>query len=473
MNRYYLRVRALRRRPRTPLPTPYAALPTARAAASPTSLVSSPSTVRILPLRVNFTWTLVGNVVYAGCQWAMLMVLAKLGSPEKVGQFALGLAVTAPVIMLSNLQLRAVQATDAEGSYSFGHYLALRLVTTLLALASIGIIVACTRYGRDTSLVVLAVAGAKAVEAISDVLYGLWQQHERLDRIAKSMLIKGPLSLGVVTLNLHMTGSVLAAALGLVIAWAMVLLAYDIPSAIAILRCTMRQRDDSVTAPYRSLLRPRWERRSLLRLAALALPLGVTMLLLSLTTNIPRYFIERVLGVRALGIFAALAYSLTAGTTVVAALGQSASPRLAKYYAAGNRGAFQALLLKLLLAGASLGVAGLLVAFVGGRQLLNVAYTAEYAEHAGLLLLLMGAAAIGYVASFLGYAATAARQFRPQLPLSIAAATTTVLACAWLVPRFGLPGAAWALLITSAVQTAGAAIVLSRALRETRGVAVG
>src|SRR5262245_17210531 len=52
-----------------------------------------------LSLRRNFSWSFAGNAVYAGCQWGMLMVMAKLGSPEVVGQFALGLAVTGPITM--------------------------------------------------------------------------------------------------------------------------------------------------------------------------------------------------------------------------------------------------------------------------------------------------------------------------------------------------------------------------------------
>src|ERR1700722_789398 len=88
-------------------------------------------------LRTNFSWTLAGNLVYAGCQWGMLVVLAKLGSPQLVGQFALGLAVTAPVIMLSNLQLRGVLATDAREEHTFSDYLELRLVTTGLALLTV------------------------------------------------------------------------------------------------------------------------------------------------------------------------------------------------------------------------------------------------------------------------------------------------------------------------------------------------
>jgi hypothetical protein len=41
---------------------------------------------RQLTLRVNFLWTLAGNVVYAACQWGILVALAKLGTPQMVGR---------------------------------------------------------------------------------------------------------------------------------------------------------------------------------------------------------------------------------------------------------------------------------------------------------------------------------------------------------------------------------------------------
>src|SRR4051812_45337492 len=101
---------------------------------SPALDSSAPAAPRGLSLKVNFIWTLAGNLIYAGCQWGMLVIIAKLGSAELVGQFALGLAITAPVLMFSNLQMRGIQATDAKREYSFGDYLGLRLLTTLLAL---------------------------------------------------------------------------------------------------------------------------------------------------------------------------------------------------------------------------------------------------------------------------------------------------------------------------------------------------
>src|SRR5689334_8730460 len=95
---------------------------------------------KALTLRRNFSWTFIGNAVYAGCQWGMLVVLAKLGSPEMVGQFTLGLAVTAPIIMFTNLQLRSVQATDAKKQYIFSDYLGLRLTSVAIALLIIVVI---------------------------------------------------------------------------------------------------------------------------------------------------------------------------------------------------------------------------------------------------------------------------------------------------------------------------------------------
>jgi hypothetical protein len=62
-----------------------------------------------LTLRVNFLWMLNGNVVYAASQWGMLVVLAKLGTPQLVGEFALAPAITAPIVIGVALSLRSAK----------------------------------------------------------------------------------------------------------------------------------------------------------------------------------------------------------------------------------------------------------------------------------------------------------------------------------------------------------------------------
>lgn len=428
--------------------------------------MSQPPNVPPLSLRKNFSWTLIGNVTYAGCQWAMLVVLAKLGRPELIGQFALGLAITAPIIVFTNLQLRAIQATDAAGEYRFGDYLGLRLLMTaaaILVIIGIGLV---GKYRSDTAAVIVIIGLAKAIEALSDLLYGLLQQHERFDRIARSMMVKGALSLVVLAIVIYVTGSMIWGALGLAISWLVVLLGYDLPCAVGILGAgAFRLRYSIDRSRLRAGVIPDWEATRLTKLAILALPMGITTMLLSLNVNIPRYVIQHFLGERELGIFAALAYATTAGPTIVSALGQSASPRLSKHFARRELAAFRSLVGKLLMVGMILGVGGIAIALIAGRDVLRLIYTSEYARHAGLFNLLMIAVAIGYLAGFIGYAVTSARYFRPQAPLSVFVVGTTALASAWLVPRYGLTGAAWALLIAALAQLAGNAAILVAALR--------
>ncbi len=390
-----------------------------------------------LSLRRNFSWTFIGNAVYAGCQWGMLVVLAKLGSPEMVGEFTLGLAVTAPIVMLTNLQLDIVQATDAKKQYSFSDYLALRLIGTAIALVAIAIVTLWTGYSLQTSLVILLVGLAKAFESVSDIFHGLIQQHERMDRIAVSLMIKGPLSLVLLGLGVYLSGSVVWGVAGLAFAWAVVLVAWDIRNGTLILN----------RVPQISL---HW--KTIQQLVWLCLPLGLVKMLISLNSNIPRYFIKEYLGARELGIFAALAYLMVAGNMVIFALGESASPRLAKYYAARNVNAFRGLLFKLVGLAALIGGTAIVIAQVAGTEVLTLLYRPEYAENKDLFVLLMVAAAIGYMSSFLGYGMTAARYFRVQTPLFVIVTATSAMACLWLLPTQGLIGAAKALIFAAIVQ---------------------
>lgn len=427
-----------------------------------------------LTLRRNFSWTFTGNLVYAASQWGMLVLLAKLGSPEMVGQFTLGLAVTAPAMMFTNLHLRSVQATDAKQQYVFADYLGLRLIGTGLALLIIAGITLKAGYRWETSLVILVIGIAKAFESISDVFYGLIQQHERMDRIAIALMIKGPLSLLLLAIGVSLTGNVVGGAIGLAIAWGLVLFGWDLRNGRLILNTSLNGREesdllaDAEPVNNQNSLYPRWYLKTLKKLVLLALPLGFVMMLISLNTNIPRYFIERYLGERELGIFAVMSYLMVVGSMVVSALAESASPRLAKYYAAGNSTAFRTLLLKLVGIGLMLGTAGVVVAVVAGKPILTLLYKPEYAERSDLFSWLMVAAGIGYVSSFLGYGMTAARYFRVQMPLFALVTGSSAISCLWLIPTMGVRGAAIALIIGAVVQAGITVAVIFQALSKLK-----
>lgn len=397
---------------------------------------------RGLSIKRNFSWMLCGNIFYAGCQWAMLVIIAKVGNPEMVGRFVLGLAVSAPVIMFSNLNLRIVYATDPKEHNPFCLNLALRLVTAPFAVLVIVGITIFARYPAETAFVVIGIGIAKAFEATSEIYYGLFQLNERLDRIAKSMFFKGTLTLLLLGTGVYLTKKIIYGVIGMAAAMALTLFTYDLKSAHFVLR----QKIGSDLNLVRARLRPCWNISHLWKLAIFTLPLGVMILLQSLNTNIPRYFIEHNFGEHDLGIFAALSYVMVAGTTIVRALGQAVSPVMAKYYVAGKLKRFFRFIALLIAVGTGIGLAGVGIAALAGRIILRVIYTPEYSNYGSLFVCLMFAALFLFNAQFLDYGATIVRNFRAQMALSIIVSGVTLSLSIWLIPKSGLFGASQAIL---------------------------
>jgi O-antigen/teichoic acid export membrane protein len=106
--------------------------------------------------------------------------------------------------------------------------------------------------------------------------------------------------------------------------------------------------------------------------------------------------------------------------------------------------------------------------WLAGRPILLLLYRPEYADSLGVFLWLGVAAGISYIASFLGYAMTAARYFRAQLPVFLIATLVTAVGCAILVPRYQLSGAAIATIFAAISQAIGSLAVITHALRSQR-----
>jgi O-antigen/teichoic acid export membrane protein len=73
-------------------------------------------------------------------------------------------------------------------------------------------------------------------------------------------------------------------------------------------------------------------------------------------------------------------------------------------------------------------------------------------------------AAIMAIGSFLGFGMTAARRFRPQMPITAMTMIVSAALTLALIPKFGLLGAGYALMIASLVRVAAGNFVLTSAL---------
>jgi O-antigen/teichoic acid export membrane protein len=410
-----------------------------------------------LSLRRNFAWTLVGNVVYAGCLWAQLALLTKLGASATVGRFALASAVATPAFTFAHLQLRAVLASDARHAYEFRDYLGVRLVMLVPALL-LTAVVGVVAYAPGQALAIALFGCGRAAEAVSDIYYGYQQKHERLDLISISMMIKGTVALaafgGAFALTHDLNWGLAANAA----AWLVPLLVFDIPRTRAL---AARLGGES--------LRPRWRWATARPLITMSLPLGLAMLLIQMRTTIPRTMLEAAHSEGELGVFSALAYLAVAGATVVASLSQSILARMGRFRAEGLVAQMRRLLARMLGLAALLGIGGVLVAAVAGRPLLRLLYADEYAAQSGLLVLIMVDGGLQYLVAILGAPATAMQLFRQQLIVHAVGVAVLAGAGAALIPRLGARGAALAMLAGSVWVLGAYAWLVARGLRALAG----
>lgn len=391
-----------------------------------------------LSLRSNFAWTFAGNVANGASQWAILSLIAKLGGAHMLGEYALAMAVAFPASMLAHLNLRAVLATDVEEQHPFADYFFVRLLASSLGLAASAVLA----MASPRPMLLLLIALSLALEAVSELYYAVMQRRERLDVMGRSLMLRSALTIALTAGALWLTRNVLAAGAALVMSRLLILVTHDVPLS--------RVEHGRLVAP-----------RKLLWATA---PLGLVLLLVSLTTNLPRYAIEQHRGTAELGVFAAVASFITVGSTLTMALGQSAITPIARAFSSGDRPRFRLLSMRLVLFAAALGAAGIISALVAGRLVLAVFYRPEFAEHQPLLVAVLAAGTLSYVAVALGYVLSGTRQFTVQLPLLAVVAASSAAASWLLVPSWGLTGGAAAIAIAGAVQITGQLWLLRQSL---------
>lgn len=376
-----------------------------------------------------------------------------------------GLAIVTPIIAFFCLQLRSIAVSDIRGEYHFGEYMGFRIVSTGMALLFIVAISLALPYDGSTTWLILLIGASQAVEAFSDILYARLQSIDRMDRIARSQIIRGPLSLLALVAGFLLTGSLVWGVFGMFVARSSVLLLYDLRPQVH----SLSPDDCGGLFGWHQQLRPRFALPRMGNLFVLSFPLGFVALFANLSTNVPRYFIVHSLGRSELGIFSAVAFLMSSGNLFSGALATSAFVRMATSFAAGHLRDFRRLLFRLLGVGTVIGVAGILVAQFAGTQLLTILYKPEYARQPRVLVGLMVVAWLGYLGQFLGYGILAARYFRSQVTLC-ALVVLVIAACSyWLIPRHALSGAILSMLLGTLVQLAGGVVILFFAMRQRLG----
>lgn len=382
----------------------------------------------------NVSATFAGNVVFAISQWILLILLAKLGGEQILGVYALALAVVSPVFALTNMNLRAVQATDAEETVNFESYYKFRYISSICAIL-VCFLIAVVVYGNklDICLAIVCLSFYKYFESKSDLVHGFFQGQERMDLIAQSIMIRGVGNILIIATVYYITQNlVLSLAISILKSW-VVYYFVDKKNYLC-----LYQKRDYVDKKMSDIFLISW-------------PLGLVVFANTLNLNIPRYVIAHYYDETMVGIFASISYFIVAGATLVNAIGQSAVPRLAKL-GITNMLAFKNLSRQIFLLIFLVGITGVLIAHYFGDWILRLVYTDAISNYNSLFIQIMMSGVAVYSSVAIGCSLTALRDFRLQGFFSIINIIIMTFTSLFLISSYGLAGAAAAIGITHLVK---------------------
>ena len=397
----------------------------------------------ILLLLKKAKWLVGGNFVFAFSQWVILIFFARMTNQENLGQYALALAIVTPIFAVGNLQLRPLYILDvnSEQKYTYTHFYYLRLICSFIALAC------CLILGLffNVSILVLLLVGLlKFFESYSDIIYAYYNAHDQTQLISKSLFLKGTLSVLSVAIGLYLFDFYTALILFLMV-YLVVWLCID----ILYIQKTQEIKKMSLD----------------LGIMKSAIPMGISLGIVTLQSNIPRLFLDQYASIEAVGIFTVLSYFIIVGSIFINSICQYLSPRLTHAWN-HNRAYFKKLLSMALLIAGGLGLIAIFLSYFMGEFVLNLVYGAEYVAYTDAFVLTMVAGFILYLATVLGYTLTAIGFIKQQVYLFSIVLIFSVLVSYLCIPEYGIIGGIYTLMVSYLVQCVLSLLVVLFRLKE-------
>lgn len=134
--------------------------------------------------RRDYIWNTAAGLINAAETVVMSMIVTRVTGLADAGVLTMAFAVGNLMLPIGKFGVRNYQVTDVENNFSFFTYLNARFMTVLLMVMTVcgylGVMAAESGYGLDKVGIIFAVCMIYAVEALEDVVWGYYQQRNRL-----------------------------------------------------------------------------------------------------------------------------------------------------------------------------------------------------------------------------------------------------------------------------------------------------
>jgi O-antigen/teichoic acid export membrane protein len=395
-------------------------------------------------LAKNTILTMVANILLAGSNWLLLIIIAKQFDVQTLGYFVLTLSICSPTFLFASFKIRTLLIVDLNWRYTLTEYATARLLSNcfitlcILTLVFTGIIT----IPLMTVVIVLAYKWC-------DTWSEFCQSYMR--RLHKFELSSGTLAArSVISFLFVLLAAIIFESFNLLlVTWLIVAMLFTFLDTFLLWR--LSQFHEGSTFDFSALIKVQSVNRAL-SLYREYITVAVALAISSLFVHLPNILLGYQVDVISAGIFATISYFLVAGGILVNSVSQASTPRLADLLRTGDDKGFMLLVKKMCMVGILIGATGLIVSVFSGKYFLTLFYTPDIAQFSETLNWVMAAAAIRYIYIFLGTSLGAAQQFHIQTKIYALGLLTMLCSGYLLIDANGLVGAGQAMLAATIVE---------------------
>jgi len=383
-----------------------------------------------------------GNLVHAVSQFAVIALIKVFGGNAAAGTYVLALAMTAPIFMFCDLNLRVARSTDHKYGEQYVSYLGLRSYALIVAVV-VCLLICCLFY-PDKIFIIVPILIYRCGESLSNLAYGGLQRMQSSHLIGTSLSLKGLAALLLLGILIPVSsGDPIIAAAGMAIVSIFWAIFRDLPLAWKINVPEEKLGFDTALIGMGDI-------KSCRRIAFRALPLGFDAGISSLAMNIPKYCIEAYCGTETLGIFGVLSHLALSIQKLIGAIGHTGVGVLAKQRSEGNRDLFWSLFKKLLITSVLVGLGAIVGGMIVIPLLAGWLLGPEYANYPLIFTLLLASGLIG-AQRIAGRATQACGQYFAYTMFDVIIFLTSALTSVSLVKHYGSVGAGIAISLAFAI----------------------
>ncbi|WP_436878953.1 oligosaccharide flippase family protein [Mammaliicoccus sciuri] len=375
-------------------------------------------------MKKNFSFAFISNIVSSACKFLILLLIIKLGTPSEVGIYNYALIISAPVFLFTSLKIRSIQVTN--NNYKFNEYYSLIIIINILALLMI-VVFSVIIGTKVVTYSIIIVSIIKVLDNLKEVIYGLYQKHENLKLMGRSIIISNIFNLIIFSITYFFSSDLLVSLSMMLLISIMVFLLYDL---------------NVLNKNYNTKLEFNIKTKDFFDILILAIPLSVSSSLGSLNTSIPRIILKNSSGEYYLGIFSAIAYILVLANLFANSMSQVFMPRLSQYFHQNKIKEFNKLANILLMIGFAIGLSTFLMVLLFGKAILNIGFGEIYGEYylvlvilsIGLLFLLSGV--------FAGTIITSTGNYKIHYKITTISLVVTIILSILTINNFSIYGTA-------------------------------